>query len=196
VVVLRLEYPFTAAKVRELKLGREVLVSGPVHTARDAVHRYLFEGGKPPGDLADGAIYHCGPIVLGREGAWLVRAAGPTTSMRQEPFTPELIRRCRVRVIIGKGGMGDGTRLACAEHGCVYLHAVGGAAALMARCVTRVDGVHFMREFGPAEAMWHLVVKDMPAVVTIDARGRSLHRRVRSASARALDAIVRDGPLT
>jgi len=192
--VLSIEAPFTAAKVKDLAAGDRVLVSGLVRTARDAVHRHLSGGGKCPVDLKDGAIYHCGPIMQKREASWIARAAGPTTSSRQDPYTPELIRRHRVRVIMGKGGMGEETRRCCAEQGCVYLQVAGGAAAYIAHCVTEVSGVHFLREFGPSEAMWELVVKDLPAVVAIDTRGRCLHRRVRGASRRALRALLRRPP--
>jgi len=190
-----IEHPFTAAKVRTLKVGDRVRVSGPLYTARDRIHRYLQDGNELPVDLKDAAIYHCGPVVRRKEDGWAVIAAGPTTSARQDPYTPDLIRRCHVRVIIGKGGMGESTRKACAEHGCVYLQAVGGAAALLAQSITGVTGVHFLREFGPSEAMWELLVSDFPAVVAIDARGRSLHRRIRQSSSRALKNVVNDPPL-
>jgi fumarate hydratase class I len=190
-----LEHPFTAEKIRALRAGDTVLVSGLIRTARDRVHRHLAEGGKSPVDLRDGAIFHCGPVVVRREGGWQVRSAGPTTSLRQEPYMPSVIARTRARVIIGKGGMGEGTRRACAEHGCVYLHAVGGAGALLAGTVRSVAGVHFLKEFGSSEAMWELVVRDLPAVVTMDARGRSLHRRIEAASRRALESLRAGEPV-
>jgi len=181
-----LQYPFTAAKVAELKLGDKVLVSGVVFTGRDRVHRHLAEGNVCPVNLADAAIYHCGPVMVREDGVWRVRAAGPTTSFRQEPYMARMIERHRLRVIIGKGGMGEATRRACVRHGCVYLQAVGGAASVIAACVNKVGEVHFLKEFGPTEAIWELGVQNLEAVVAIDARGRSLHDRVRAVSRRAL----------
>jgi fumarate hydratase class I len=129
-------------------------------------------------------------VVLRDGQAWKVQAAGPTTSMRQEPYMPEILKQYRVRLIIGKGGMGEATRKACARYGCAYLQAVGGAGAVIARAVEEVAGVHFIREFGPTEALWELRVKDLPAVVTMDAHGRSLHRRIANASRRVLSALL------
>jgi fumarate hydratase class I len=101
-----------------------------------------------------------------------------------------LIEKHGVRVILGKGGMGEATRRACAEHGCVYLHAVGGAASVIADRITAVVSVHFFNEFGPAEAMWELTVDGLEAIVTIDARGRSIHDRIRASSKRALGKLL------
>lgn len=185
-----LQHPFTASKVADLKIGDKVLVSGTVFTGRDRFHRYLAEGGACPVNLTDGAIYHCGPVVVREGGAWSVRAAGPTTSLRQEPYTAKVLDRHRVRVIIGKGGMGEETRRACARHGCVYLQAVGGAASVIADCVKKVGDVYFLKEFGSTEAMWELSVQNLEAVVAIDGRGRALHDRVRAASKRALKRLL------
>ena len=187
-----LEYPFTREKIAELDVGDLVLVKGRVFAGRDRLHKYLFDGGKIPVDLKDGAVFHCGPVVVRQEGSWQVRAAGPTTSVRQESYMPAIIGRHRVRVIIGKGGMGEGTRNACSAHGCVYLHAVGGAACVLAQRIAEVTGVHFMKEFGSTEALWEFVADGLPAVVTIDSKGRSLHRRVANASRRQRNALLRD----
>ena len=184
-----LKYPYVLEKVRDLKVGERVRVSGRVFTGRDRLHKFLCEGGKCPVDLKDGAIYHCGPVVLHKEGAWVVHAAGPTTSIREEPYMAWIISKLHVRVIIGKGGMGEATRKACAQYGCVYLHAVGGAAAVLAGNVERVVNVHLLAEMGAAEALWELDVKDLDAVVTMDSRGRSLHNRIRAASRRALEGL-------
>ncbi len=180
-----LQTPLTEAAVRALKVGDEVAISGVVFTGRDAVHKYLHEGGALPEgvSLDGGIIYHCGPVVIRDEsGEWKVVAAGPTTSTREEPYQWQIIRDHKVRGVIGKGGMGPRTRDACREHGCVYLHAVGGAAQVLAECVTRVRNVYFMEKFGSPEAIWELEVRDFPAVVTIDAHGRSLHEEVLNAS--------------
>ena len=187
-----IESPFTAAKLAGLKVGEAVLLSGRVFTGRDRLHKYLFDGGASPVDLKDGAIYHCGPVVLGKPGAWVVRAAGPTTSAREEPYLPRIIEKHGVRVVIGKGGLGAATQAACARWGCVYLHAVGGAAQVLAERIERVCAVCFADEFGQAEAMWELTVKDFPAIVAIDAHGRSLCRRVLDSSRRELRSLIRD----
>lgn len=179
-----LNAPFTEEQVRSLRAGEFVLLSGIVYTARDRIHKFLFEGGKSPVDLKNSAIYHCGPVVLRKDEVWQVRAAGPTTSAREEQYLPRIIRDHGVRVFIGKGSMGKITEAACQEGGCVYLHAVGGAAQILADKVVGVKGVHFGAEFGLAEAMWILELKDFPAIVAIDSHGRSLLKRIQSASRR------------
>jgi tartrate/fumarate subfamily iron-sulfur-dependent hydro-lyase beta chain len=181
-----LTYPFTAAKVRKLAIGDRVLVSGRIVTGRDSLHEHLFHGGSVPVDLKSSAIYHCGPVVVRENMKWSVRAAGPTTSMRAERFMPRIIERHKIRLIIGKGGMGANTLAACARHGCAYLYAVGGAAQILAERIERVAGVHFLNEFGSAEAMWMLDVTDFPAIVTMDAHGKSLHQLVAEKSLRFL----------
>ena len=183
--MIKLTFPFTEDKIRALKVGDEVLISGVVFTGRDAVHKYLHEGGKlPPGvSLQDGIIYHCGPVMLKQDdGSWKCTAAGPTTSIREEPYQGQIIRDFGVRGVIGKGGMGERTVAACQQYGCVYLHAVGGAAQVLAECVKQVRNVYFLAEFGAPEAIWELDIVDFPAVVTIDAHGRSLHKEILAAS--------------
>ena len=187
--MIQLTAPFTEEKIRALKVGDEVLISGIVFTGRDAVHKYLHEGGElPPGvDLKDGIIYHCGPVVMKEaDGSWRVTAAGPTTSIREEPYQAEIIGKFGLRGVIGKGGMGDKTLNACREHGCVYLHAIGGAAQVLAECVEKVRGVSFLEKFGSPEAIWEMQVVQFPAVVTMDSHGRSLHREVFATSQAAL----------
>ena len=187
--MIQLTSPGTEEAVRALKVGDPVEISGIVFTGRDAVHKYLHEGGQlPPGvNLRDGILYHCGPVVLKDEqGHWKVTAAGPTTSAREEPYQGQIIRDFGIRGIIGKGGMGDRTLAACQEHGCVYLHAIGGAAQVLAECVKKVRNVYFLEEFGSPEAIWEFEVERFPAVVTMDAHGNSLHREIFAASQAAL----------
>jgi len=179
--MIKLSFPFTEEKIRALKVGDGVLISGIVHTGRDAVHKYLHEGGAlPPGvSLRDGILYHCGPVMMKQDdGSWKCTAAGPTTSIREEPYQWQIIRDFGVRGVIGKGGMGDKTVPACKEFGCVYLHAVGGAAQVLAECIKKVRNVFFYEKFGAPEAIWEFEVEDFPAVVTIDAHGNSLHREI------------------
>jgi len=190
----KLSYPFTAEQISPLRAGQFVLLSGLIYTARDRIHKYLFEGGKSPVVLNDAALYHCGPVVIRKENRWVVRAAGPTTSIREEPYLPRIIKEHGVRVVIGKGSMGKVTEQACVEGGCVYLHAVGGAAQVLADRVVAVKEVYFGSEFGPAEAMWVLEVKDFPAIVAIDSRGRSLLKTVQTNSRTMLRQLVADDP--
>jgi len=177
---VRLETPLTEEQVRALRVGDVVLVSGRVNTGRDAVHAHLMKHA-PPIDLNGSVLYHCGPVVAKEASGWRVTAAGPTTSIREEPYQADIIRRYGVRAVIGKGGMGARTLAALKEAGAVYLNAVGGAAQFYARTIDRVDGVSLL-EFGTPEAMWHLAVTDFPAIVTMDAHGNSLHKDVEEAS--------------
>lgn len=178
--------------VRSLKLGQSVLLDGLVHTGRDRFHKHLHDGGFLPAgvDLPTSALYHCGPVMVRDGGGWRMVAGGPTTSSREEPYEADVIARFGLRIIIGKGGMGQKTLAACREHGCVYLQAVGGAAALIAAAVERVEGVDFLEDFGAAEAMWHLRVRGFPAVVAMDAYGNSLYEAVSSASTARLKALI------
>jgi len=187
--MISLTTPFTEAKIRALKVGDEVEITGVLFTGRDAVHKYLHDGGAlPPGvSLRDSILYHCGPVVLKDEaGRWKVVAAGPTTSAREEPYQGAIIKQFGLRAVIGKGGMGERTLAACKEAGCVYLHAIGGAAQVLAECIKSVRNVYFMEEFGSPEAIWELEVERFPVVVTMDSHGQSLHREVFAASEAAL----------
>jgi fumarate hydratase class I len=184
---IALNAPLTGEDVRALKVGDVVLVSGRMFTGRDAVHSYLMKH-EPPVDLRGSVLYHCGPVVVKEGDGWRVTAAGPTTSIREEPYQGEIIKRYGVRAVIGKGGMGANTLAAMKEHGAVYLNAIGGAAQFYARAITRVDGVSLL-EFGTPEAMWQLTVEDFPAIVTMDAHGNSLHKDIEQESAGRLEAI-------
>ena len=180
--------PLDEAAIRSLKVGDVVLVSGRMFTGRDAVHAHLVKH-DPPVDLRGAALYHCGPVVRKDGDTWSVTAAGPTTSIREEPYQADIIRRYGVRAVIGKGGMGARTLAALEESGAVYLNAVGGAAQFYARTIEGVDGVSLM-EFGTPEAMWHLRVKDFPAIVTMDAHGNSLHKDLEQSSGAELAKLA------
>jgi len=184
---LPLEAPLTESVIRSLKVGDVVLVSGRIYTGRDQVHAYLMKH-EPPVDLHGCVLYHCGPVVKKTGDTWQVTAAGPTTSIREEPYQAEIIRRYGVRAVIGKGGMGAKTLQGLKEHGAVYLNGVGGAAQFYARCIERVDGVS-LTEFGTPEAMWHLWVRDFPAIVTMDAHGNSLHKDIEAESGEKLESL-------
>ena len=186
-----LRYPFSEAAVRALKAGDAVSISGSVYTGRDRLHKHFADGGRLPVDFRDGALYHCGPVVVpALGGAWRVVAAGPTTSVRENPYEPEFIARTGVRIVIGKGGMDAATLAAMRRHGCVYVQAVGGAAAVSAAAVKRVTGVSLLDEFGAAEACWHFEVEGFRGVVAMDAHGTSLFEVVRAASEAERDRLA------
>lgn len=184
---VRLDGPVSEEAVRSLSVGDVVMISGRMFTGRDAVHSYLMKH-ETPVDLRGAVLYHCGPVVVQEGDGWRVTAAGPTTSIREEPYQGEIIRRYGVRVVIGKGGMGAKTLAALKEHGAVYLNAIGGAAQFYARAIRKVDDVSLL-EFGTPEAMWHLQVEDFPAIVTMDAHGNSLHKDVEQESGEHLAAL-------
>ena len=171
-----LRAPLTEEQVRALKVGDVVLIHGEMFTGRDAVHALLMTN-PPPVDLRGAVLYHCGPVMLKEGGEWRVKAAGPTTSFREEPYQADILRNYGVRAVMGKGGMGAKTLAALKECGAVYLNAIGGAAQFYARRIDKVLGVHLM-EFGIPEAMWHLQVHDFVAIVTMDAHGNSLHANI------------------
>lgn len=171
-----LNTPISEEQIRSLKVGDVVVINGEMHTGRDALHKYLMDHDAPV-DLNGAVIYHCGPVLLKDEEGWHVKAAGPTTSIREEPYQGDIIKKFGIRAVIGKGGMGAKTLAALQEHGAVYLNAIGGAAQYYAECMKQVNGVDFL-EFGIPEAMWHLDVEGFAAIVTMDAHGNSLHADV------------------
>jgi fumarate hydratase class I len=191
--MIELSFPFTEEKIRALKVGDALELTGILFTGRDAVHKYLHEGGELPKEvnLRDGIIYHCGPVMMKQDdGSYKCTAAGPTTSIREEPYQGEIIKHFGLRGVIGKGGMGDRTLAACKENGCVYLHAIGGAAQVLAECIKRVRNVYLLEKFGSPEAIWELEVERFPVVVTMDSHGNSLHKEVFAHSQAALQAQI------
>jgi len=186
--VVRLTTPIRDADVRRLKVGDVVLLDGIVFTGRDAVHKYLHDGGDLD-VIQNGVIYHCGPVVINNGGEYRVLAAGPTTSIREEPYQADIIKRFGIKAVIGKGGMGAKTQKACQDYGCVYLHGIGGAAQIYAQCVQRVLSVR-LEQFGSPEAVWELEVKNFPAVVAIDSHGNNLQQVVTDRSRELLSATL------
>ena len=196
--------PASSADMAQLKVGETVYLSGIMLTARDAGHKYLVETfikGTPPAselalyeklkaDLAGGAIYHCGPVMRQEGDRWTAVAAGPTTSIREEPYEAEVMETYGVRVIIGKGGMGPKTLAACQKVGAIYLHAVGGAAVLQADNIVEVQDVLMLKELGAPEAFWVCRVEGFKGVVTMDAAGQSLHARVLEQTKKQRDALL------
>ena len=194
-----LSYPFSEKSIRDLRAGDAVSITGRIYTGRDKFHKFFADGGNLPVDFRDGALYHCGPVVI-RSGNrtieqseqsnnYSVVAAGPTTSVRENPYEPDFIAKTGVRIVIGKGGMDAKTLAAMKKHGCVYVQAVGGGGAIYADAVKKVAGVSMLEEFGAAEAVWHLDVVDFRGVVAMDAHGNSLFDAVRQASERRLRSL-------
>jgi len=179
--IVELRAPISEEEIRQLKVGDVVKISGMMYTGRDAIHSYLSENDAPL-DLNGQIIYHCGPVVAkDADGNWQIKAAGPTTSIREEPYQGDIMKKFGIRAVMGKGGMGPKTLAALHEHGGVYLNAIGGAAQYYADCIKGVEGVDLM-QFGIPEAMWHLRVEDFTAVVTMDSHGNSLHADVDKSS--------------
>ncbi len=179
--IVELRAPISEEDIRQLKVGDVVSISGMMYTGRDAIHKYLSDHDAPL-DLNGQIIYHCGPVVLkDEEGNWQIKAAGPTTSIREEPYQGDIMKKFGIRAVMGKGGMGPKTLAALNEHGGVYLNAIGGAAQYYADCIKGVEGVDLM-QFGIPEAMWHLRVENFTAVVTMDSHGNSLHADVDKSS--------------
>lgn len=178
--------PLTKKDALSLKVGDVVLINGLIVTGRDKVHKFLFNGKNQKKDMPfklDGAVlYHCGPIIKKMEGEYKVIAAGPTTSMRVEMYEHKIISDYGLRGIMGKGGMGEHTLRAMKAKGCVYFHTIGGAAAYLADRIKRVVDVWKLEEFGMTEAMWLLEVENFPAIVTMDAHGKSLHKEIEKVS--------------
>ena len=204
--MLSLNMPLSPETIRSLKVGDPVLLSGTMITGRDTVHKWMVDTfikhtRQPQGDdlevyaavkplLEGSVIYHCGPVVSGLDTKqYRFVAAGPTTSIREEPYQGLVMEHFQIRGVIGKGGMGAKTLAACQSVPGVYLHAIGGAASLIAQTVTRVLGV-YKYDFGVPEAMWVIEVKDFPVVVTMDSHGGSLHAEVEELSRAALKELL------
>lgn len=191
--MIRLTTPIPEEQIRQLKVGDEVLLCGKVVLSRDIGHKYMKEQ-KPEWlkPILEGmVIYHCGPVVKKHEdGHWSFVAAGPTTSIREEPYQADVIDTYKVRGVIGKGGMGKKTSDGLKATGAVYFHATGGAGSLLAQRVKRVVDVHMLEEFGSPEAFWVIEVEDFPVVVTMDSHGGSLHEIVLKESQERAAALM------
>ncbi len=182
---VRVDIPADREVIKSLRVGDEVRLFGQIVTGRDAAHKFLVEEECPAhirALLKDSIIYHCGPVVKQFGDQWTVVAAGPTTSIREEPYQAQVIADYGLAGAMGKGGMGPKTLAGLAESGAVYLHAVGGVASLLAERITSVTAVHMLEEFGAPEAFWVLEVEDFPALVTMDSQGGSIHATIKEQS--------------
>ncbi len=188
-----LKLPVDEASIRSLKVGSHVELSGRMITGRDAAHKWLLEARRDEVApwLEDTIIYHCGPVVRHEpDGSWTFVAAGPTTSIREEPYQADVIGRYNLRGVIGKGGMGPRTLDGLRQYGAVYLHAIGGAAQVLARSVKKVERVFMLEEFGIPEALWVIEVERFPVVVTMDSHGGSLHDKIEARSQDRLQGLL------
>jgi len=202
----KLTFPISAADIQGLHTGDTVTLTGIMATGRDAVHKWMIDTfirktREPQGDdlevyekikpiFKESVIYHCGPVVSGLDtGDYKFVAAGPTTSIREEPYQSEVMHHFNMRGVIGKGGMGAKTLQACQDVPAVYFHAIGGAATLIAKSVEEVVGVYKL-DFGVPEAIWVLKVKDFPVVVTMDSHGKSIHAEVEESSQKRLQELL------
>jgi fumarate hydratase class I len=190
--MIEIKLPASEEEIRKLKVGDVVAITGVMMTARDAAHKYMVEEEAP--EVADilegGMIYHCGPVVRKEGDRYSFVAAGPTTSIREEPYQGPVMKKYGVRGVIGKGGMEAKTLQACKELGAVYLSAVGGLATILAQSVKKVRTVYKLEEFGVPEAMWVIEVEKFPAVVTMDSHGRSIHDEVLAASRKEYERLL------
>ena len=200
----RLTIPIPDEHIRALHVGDTVYLNGIIVTGRDAAHKFMIENyirqpvapnqqelyGELINLLEGGVIYHCGPVVKKNDdGSWSFVAAGPTTSIREEVYQPEVIEHFNLKGVIGKGGMGANTLKACHDQPAVYFHAIGGAASLIAQSVKEVVTVHKM-EFGVPEAMWVIRVEEFPVVVTMDCHGQSIHEEIQAHSKKKLAELL------
>lgn len=199
--------PIGDETIRSLHVGEPVELSGVMITGRDAVHKWMSETfikktREPQGDdlqiyedikkyLDQGVLYHCGPVVSGIDTKqYKFVAAGPTTSIREEPYQADVMKHFHIKGVIGKGGMGAKTMQGCVDTPGVYFHAVGGAASFLAQTVQKVLGVYKLEEFGVPEAMWVVEVKNFPVVVTMDSHGVSQHVVVDKSSQKVLEDLL------
>lgn len=201
--IVQINAPIDEDEIRKLRAGDLVEINGVVVTGRDMAHTFMYNRlikNKPGCEdqdvylrlkerLKGSFIYHCGPIVSKEDGHYEIIAAGPTTSIREEPYQAEIIKAFKVKGIIGKGGMGAATLRALCSCGAVYFQAVGGAGVLYASAVEKVIDVYKL-SFGMPEAMWVLLLRKFPAVVTMDSQGTSLHAEILELSKNKLEKLI------
>ena len=172
--------PVNPEKIRKLKVGDIIFVTGKIFTARDEAHHTMLNAKEKslPFTPSDMALFHCGPLMKKEHGKWKVVSAGPTTSSRMEIFEYKFIEKFGINIIIGKGGMGNQTEQALKKFGGIYTAYTGGAGALAADRVKNVSTVYWLEELGMPEAVWIFEVKEFgPLVVAIDSHGNSFYKK-------------------
>lgn len=191
--LIELNTPLKKSVVEKLSVGDFVLLNGIIFTARDKAHAFLLKDDSVFFKLLlkNAVIFHCGPVAIKQDNGWKIFSAGPTTSDRLNAFAPELIEKFELKAIVGKGGMNSVVLQACKKNSCVYLHSFSGCGALLAQCVEKVEKVFKLEEFGVAEAIWQLRVKNFPAIVSMDCNGNSLHEKVLNESKKVQDPMLK-----
>lgn len=168
--------PIKAEDLEDINVGDIVYLNGYITTCRDVAHRRLIEEGRQlPVDLDGGAILHAGPIIraLGDDQYEMV-SVGPTTSMRMEKFEEEFIKQTGVKLIVGKGGMGEGTMRGCRDYKALHAVFPAGCAVVAANCVEKIVDVNW-KDLGMPETLWTCKVKEFgPLIISIDTHGRNI----------------------
>ena len=188
--------PIQNEELESLSIGDIIYLNGYLISSRDDVHQRLIKQHKIlPVDLAGKAIFHAGPImqeIEGQPGKYRVISIGPTTSMRMEKYEREFIAQTGLKLIVGKGGMGQNTVAACQEYKAIHAVFPGGCAVLAANCVEEVEAVEWL-DLGMPEAMWVMRVKKFgPLIVSIDTRGNNLFEENKKAFNLKKEAIVEE----
>jgi fumarate hydratase subunit beta len=179
---IHLQTPLSTKDIKKLSIGDIVFLSGKLFTARDQAHKKMLElikkGKKIPFSPKEMVLYHAGPVVKKERNKWVIVSAGPTTSIRMESSESKFLSLFGVKMIIGKGGMGKETLKALKKTGAVYVHFTGGAGALAAKSIKKVEKVYFLEELGIPEAIWILEIEKFgPLIVTMDAKGKSFYEK-------------------
>ncbi|MGI6225686.1 MAG: Fe-S-containing hydro-lyase [Peptococcales bacterium] len=173
--IKKVSTPLTQEQVADLKAGDSVLITGVIYTGRDAAHKNLVnalkDGQELPVDLKDQIIYYVGPTPA--KPGQAIGSCGPTTSGRMDAYAPTLIERVGLKGMIGKGPRNKDVISAMKKHGAVYLAAIGGAAAVIARSVKKADVIAYPEL--QSEAIYRLEVEDFPCIVAIDSEGNNLY---------------------
>lgn len=174
---VKLSTPLTKDKIKDLKAGDFVYITGTIYTARDAAHKRMYEavgnGESLPLDLKDEVIYYMGPSPA-REGR-VIGSAGPTTASRMDKYAPTFLDMGQ-SAMIGKGKRSDAVHEAIVRNGAVYFAAIGGAGALLSKRIKDSEVIAY-DDLG-TEAIRKLIVEDFPVIVVIDSTGRDLYEEV------------------
>jgi len=179
-VEYHINIPADKDEIKKLEVGDILYVTGKMFTARDEAHHMMLEKEEIPFDPSEMALYHCGPLMKEENGKWQVVSAGPTTSSRMEIFEDKFLEKFSTNIIIGKGGMGGRTKKALQKYICVYTSYTGGAGALAADKVEKVEGVYWLDKLGMPEAVWVFKVKEFgPLVVAMDSHGKSIYEHLK-----------------